>query len=247
MVPSGLAAFPAPGYFGSALNRLFGLCGCRASGIGTELTGWWSARPFVETGIGIAGLPLRLSFRSVTGLSFPAKCSGGGVACVLVNAVVEPGTPLVDDPERIGAVRHFGVDETSFLAANQGTPPSWSTLRPKWSSTWSRGRAADLRKSTAKADPTWLGDIEVVATDPAEPFRGGLSPHLDQARWVADPFHVVRADKTLPGQGAPTSAEQDPQPSWTKVDPLYRIRKLLDRLRARAARVASAASASGSW
>ena len=36
----------------------------------------------------------------------------------VMNAVVEHGTPLVDDPERIGVLRHLGVDETSFLAAN---------------------------------------------------------------------------------------------------------------------------------
>ncbi len=31
----------------------------------------------------------------------------------------EHGTPLVDDPDRVGAVRQLGVDETSFLAANR--------------------------------------------------------------------------------------------------------------------------------
>ena len=43
-----------------------------------------------------------------------------------------------------------------------------------------------------------LAGIEVVATDPAESFRAGLSPHLDHARRVADPFHVVRvADRCV--------------------------------------------------
>ena len=36
-----------------------------------------------------------------------------------MNAVVEHGTPLVDDPDRVGAVSQLGVDETSFLAANR--------------------------------------------------------------------------------------------------------------------------------
>ena len=40
----------------------------------------------------------------------------------------------------------------------------------------------------------WPG-IEVVATDLAESFRAGLSPHLDHARRVADPFHVVRVGR----------------------------------------------------
>ena len=37
-------------------------------------------------------------------------------------------------------------------------------------------RAADLRRWTANADPGWLAEIEVVATDLAESFRAGLSP-----------------------------------------------------------------------
>ena len=37
----------------------------------------------------------------------------------IMNAVIEHGTPLVDDPHRIGRVRQLGIDETSFLAANR--------------------------------------------------------------------------------------------------------------------------------
>ena len=37
----------------------------------------------------------------------------------VMNADIEHGTPLVDDPERIGPVRQLGVDETLFLAANR--------------------------------------------------------------------------------------------------------------------------------
>jgi len=37
----------------------------------------------------------------------------------IMNAVIEHGTPLVDDPDRIGPVRQLGVDETSLLAANR--------------------------------------------------------------------------------------------------------------------------------
>jgi hypothetical protein len=33
-------------------------------------------------------------------------------------AVVEYGTPMVDDPARMQGVEAFGVDETAFLAAN---------------------------------------------------------------------------------------------------------------------------------
>lgn len=36
-----------------------------------------------------------------------------------MNAVIEHGTPLVDDPARVGRARHLGVDETAFLKANR--------------------------------------------------------------------------------------------------------------------------------
>ena len=35
----------------------------------------------------------------------------------VMNAVIEHGTPLVDDPGRVGTVTQLGVDETSFLKA----------------------------------------------------------------------------------------------------------------------------------
>ena len=47
----------------------------------------------------------------------------------IMNAVEEHGTPLVDDPDRVGRVRQLGIDETSFLAA---TPSHRSSMPPDW-------------------------------------------------------------------------------------------------------------------
>src|SRR4249919_3374213 len=78
--------------------------------------------------------------------------------------------------------------------------------------------AADLRRWTAKADPDWLAGIGVVATDLAESFRAGLSPHLDHATRVAnrcvDKVRRRTQNETLGHRGR-------------KHDPLYKIRKLL--------------------
>jgi transposase len=52
--------------------------------------------------------------------------------------------------------------------------------------------AADLWKWAANSDSDWLARIEVVATDLAQSFRAGLSPHLDHAVRVVDAFLVVR-------------------------------------------------------
>jgi len=46
----------------------------------------------------------------------------------IINAVVEHGTALADDPDRVKCVRQLGVDETSFLAAK---PESLHDLRDR--------------------------------------------------------------------------------------------------------------------
>jgi transposase len=45
----------------------------------------------------------------------------------MMNAVIEHGTPLVDEPDRVGAVRQLGVDETSFLAATRDHATIYAT------------------------------------------------------------------------------------------------------------------------
>ena len=87
--------------------------------------------------------------------------------------------------------------------------------------------AADLRRWTAAADPEWLAGIEVVATDLAESYRAGLSPHLDHARRVADPFHVVRVANRCLDQVRRRVQNETLGHRGRKHDPLYRIRKLL--------------------
>jgi transposase len=150
----------------------------------------------------------------------------------VMNAVVEHGTRLVDDPARVGRVRQLGVDETSFLKATGTHPTIYATglvdLERRIVIDMVRGNAAkDLRRWTSNADPEWLGGIRVVATDLAESFRAGLSPHLDHARRVADPFHVVRvANRCL--DTVRRRVQQDTLGHrGRKHDPLYRIRKVL--------------------
>ena len=150
----------------------------------------------------------------------------------VMNAVVEHGTPLVDDPDRIGRVRQLGVDETSFLRANRHHHTIYATglvdLERRRLIDMVEGNAAvDLRRWTANADPAWLAGIEVVATDLAQSFRAGLSPHLDHAIRVADPFHVVRvANRCLDAVRRRVQNETLGH-RGRKHDPLYKIRKLL--------------------
>jgi transposase len=150
----------------------------------------------------------------------------------IMNAVIEHGTPLVDDPDRVGRVAQLGVDETSFLKANREHATIYATglvdlERPIVIDMVAGNRAADLRRWTSGADPAWLAGIEVVATDLAESFRAGLSPHLDHARRVADPFHVVRVANRCLDRVRRRVQNETLGHRGRKTDPLYRIRKLL--------------------
>ena len=75
--------------------------------------------------------------------------------------------------------------------------------------------------------PGWLAGIGVVATDLAESYRAGLSPHLDHATRVADPFHVVRVANRCMDQVRRRVQNEQLGHRGRKRDPLYRIRKML--------------------
>ena len=77
----------------------------------------------------------------------------------VMNAVVEHGTPLVDDPGRVGRVRQLGVDETSFLRANRDHHTIYATglvdLEGRRLIDMVEGNAAiELGRWTANADTT---------------------------------------------------------------------------------------------
>ena len=139
---------------------------------------------------------------------------------------------------RIGACTQLGVDETSFLRANRAHATIYATglvdLRAKVLIDMVEGNtAADLRRWTKNADPKWIAGIEVVATDLAESFRAGLSPQLDHATRVADPFHVVRVGNRCLDKVRRRVQNETLGHRGRTDDPLYRIRKLLlDRRRA---------------
>ncbi len=148
------------------------------------------------------------------------------------DAVEEHGRPLVDDPNRVGTTTNLGVDETAVLKATATHPTLYATglvdLDARIIVDMVEGSAAaDLRRWCAARDPAWLGAITTVATDLAESYRAGLSPHLAHARRVADPFHVVRAANRCVDQVRRRVQNETLGHRGRKDDPLYRIRKLL--------------------
>jgi transposase len=150
----------------------------------------------------------------------------------VMSAVIEHGTPLVEDPDRVGAVAQLGIDETSWLKATPSHPTLYATglvdLDKRIVIDMVEGnRADDLRRWCEHRDPEWLGGIRVVTTDLAESYRAGLDPHLTHATRVADPFHVVRVGNRCVDTVRRRVQNDTLGHRGRKADPLYRIRKLL--------------------
>jgi transposase len=150
----------------------------------------------------------------------------------VMGAVIEHGTPLVDDPARVGPVEMLGVDETSWLKANRVHPTLYATgmvdLDAGIVIDMVKGNSADdLREWLARQDSAWLAGITTVTTDLAESYRAGLSPDLEHATRVADPFHVVRVGNCCLDKVRRRVQQETLHHRGRKTDPLYRIRKLL--------------------
>jgi transposase len=150
----------------------------------------------------------------------------------VMAAVIEHGTPLVDDPARVGPVTKLGVDETSWLRANRAHATLYATglvdLDAGILIDMVEGNsAADLRRWCVSQDRAWLHGISVVTTDLAESYRAGLDPHLAHATRVADPFHVVRVGNRCVDTVRRRVQQETLHHRGRKADPLYRIRKLL--------------------
>ena len=98
------------------------------------------------------------------------------------HAVSEHGTPLVDDPDRVGPVEMLGVDETTFHSSRprQGNLLRHRARRPR-ATPDDRHDPREHRCGPAPMvrwrRPEWITGIGVVATDLAESYRRGLSPH----------------------------------------------------------------------
>ena len=150
----------------------------------------------------------------------------------VMAAVIEHGTPLVDDASRVGAVHQLGIDETAWLKSTPSHPTLYATglvdLDARILIDMIEGNGPDdLREWCGRQDRAWLGGIGVVTTDLAESYRSGLEPHLAHARRVADPFHVVRVGNRCVDKVRRRVQNETLGHRGRKRDPLYRIRKLL--------------------
>jgi transposase len=114
--------------------------------------------------------------------------------------VIAYGTPLVEDPGRIGEVTALGLDETLFCRQGRWRRQQWCTsivdLTP--------GRGAQLLDVVAGRDATgptdwlegrtgqWRQHIRYGVLDLSGPYRKTFEDSLDHVTQVADPFHLVK-------------------------------------------------------
>jgi transposase len=154
----------------------------------------------------------------------------------IMNAVVEYGRPLVEDPHRLDGVERLGVDETAFLGANAYHSTTFVTGIVDLTDPVARLLdVVDGRSGKALCDwvsgctTAWRKQVRVAALDPFRGYATALSTSLPHTVRVLDAFHVTRL-----GFAAVDDVRRRVQQDSTghrgrKHDPLYRIRRLLRR------------------
>jgi transposase len=157
----------------------------------------------------------------------------------VMRAVVEYGTPLVDDPTRLEGVASIGVDETSFLAANQFHHTEFITGivalpgpgRPQ-------AQLLDVMAGRTKAvvsqwlsarPPEWREQVTTCSLDPFRGYATALSTSLPHTTRVLDAFHVVRLGLAAVDDVRRRVQQQTLGHRGHRDDPLYRGRRLLRR------------------
>jgi transposase len=152
----------------------------------------------------------------------------------VMDAVVEYGTPLVDDPDRLAGVSALGVDETAFLAANGRHHTEYVTGMVDVTAARLldvvRGRSGTVLSQWIAAQPErWRQGVTVAGLDPFRGYATALRTSLPHATRVLDAFHVTRL-----GFAAVDDVRRRVQQDSTghrgrRHDPLYRIRRVLRR------------------
>ena len=153
----------------------------------------------------------------------------------VMDAVDAYGTPLIDDPERIGEVEALGLDETLFVRTGPFRRRSWVTsivdvTRPAQLLDVVEGRTA--KAPTAWLDqrpPAWRDGIRWAALDLSGPYRKTFNDTLPDAVQVADPFHVIKLANTKLDDVRRRVQQETLGHRGRRDDALYRSRRLLTK------------------
>jgi transposase len=152
----------------------------------------------------------------------------------LNDAVIAYGTPLVEDPARIGQVTAVGLDEVLFARQGRWRTQAWSTTIADVAG----GRLLDIipgRSATGACrwfdarPPGWCEQIDWAVLDLSGPWRLTFDTVLPWATQVADPFHLVKLANQRLDEVRRRVQNETLGHRGRKHDPLYRSRRLLTR------------------
>ena len=153
------------------------------------------------------------------------------------DAVIAYGTPLVEDPDRIGTVTALGLDETLFCRRGKWRTQQWCTSIVDVTS----GRPAQLldvvegRSATGPSawlehrSQVWLDQIDFGVLDLSGPYRKTFDDVLPEVTQVADPFHLVKLANSKLDECRRRVQNDTLGHRGRKDDPLYRARRLLTK------------------
>lgn len=148
------------------------------------------------------------------------------------DAVLAYGTPLVDDPARIGRVNALGLDEHLFVREGERRQRCFVTaiadvghgqlldLVPD------RSAESSIRWLLARGEP-WRSEITTGTLDLSASYRSVFERCVPAATLVADPFHVVRVATNQMEKCRRRVQQESLGHRGRKLDPLYRSRRLL--------------------
>jgi transposase len=150
------------------------------------------------------------------------------------DAVIAYGTPLVEDPARIGQVTAVGLDEVLFAREGPGRTHSWSTTIADVEG----GQLLDVIPGRSAAGACrwfdtrpsgWCEQIAWAVLDLSGPWRLTFDTMLPWARQVADPFHLVKLANQRLDEVRRRVQNETLGHRGRKRDPLYRSRRLLTK------------------
>jgi len=150
----------------------------------------------------------------------------------VMDAVVVYGTPLIEDPDRFGAVAAVGLDETLFAREGPYRIQRWSTQIVDVGA----GQLLDIVAGRDAVEPcrwfaaqpeVWRAGIAWATLDLSASYRTVFDTMLPGAVQVADPFHVCRLANTALDECRRRVQNDTIGHRGRRPDPLYRARRLL--------------------
>jgi transposase len=152
----------------------------------------------------------------------------------VMNAVVDHGQALIDDPHRIGTTTAVGLDEVLFCRLGRFRTRMWSTQivdvarRQLLDVVPGRDAAGACAWFDGRSDD-WLAEIRWATLDLSGPYRSVFDTMLPHAVQIADPFHLVKLANTALDEVRRRVQQELLGHRGHKHDPLYRARRMLTR------------------